>query len=259
MLIDWFTVVAQIINFLVLILLLRRFLYRPIIRVMSEREASIAAQVAEADALKQMAIDEAETYRQQREEFQKRTEELLFETKAEAETWRKDFTSNARKEIDEARASWYKSIEAEKHEFIREVRQRIGRQVCTISRRALTDLADTQLEQRIIEVFIRRIQLLDEHKRLVLAESARRSGNKIILRSSFALTSVNRQNILTSIQGSILSDVDMEFEVLPDLLCGVEISIQDHKLAWTMDDYLFSLEEDLIEALGEKGEKAYAG
>ena len=35
---DWFTVIAQIINFLILVALLKRFLYGPIIRAMERRE-----------------------------------------------------------------------------------------------------------------------------------------------------------------------------------------------------------------------------
>ena len=55
MLIDGFTVVAQIINFLILLFLLRRFLYGPIIKIMEERQAKIAAQLAEAKQLKETA------------------------------------------------------------------------------------------------------------------------------------------------------------------------------------------------------------
>ena len=46
MLIDWFTVVAQIVNFLILVALLKRFLYGPLIRAIDARENGIAAQIA---------------------------------------------------------------------------------------------------------------------------------------------------------------------------------------------------------------------
>ncbi len=42
--IDWFTLFAQIVNFLIVVVLLRRFLYKPILQAMAEREAKIAAQ-----------------------------------------------------------------------------------------------------------------------------------------------------------------------------------------------------------------------
>ena len=53
MLIDWFTVIAQVINFLILVWLLKRFLYRPILNAIDAREKRIAAKIADADEKKQ--------------------------------------------------------------------------------------------------------------------------------------------------------------------------------------------------------------
>ncbi len=58
MLIDWFTVAAQVINFLVLVWLLKRFLYQPIIDAIDAREKRIAAELADADAKKAEARQE---------------------------------------------------------------------------------------------------------------------------------------------------------------------------------------------------------
>ena len=59
MLIDWFTVLAQLVNFLILVWLLKRFLYRPILDAIDAREKRIAAELADADAKK----DDAEKKR----------------------------------------------------------------------------------------------------------------------------------------------------------------------------------------------------
>ena len=48
MLINWFTVAAQIVNFLILAVLLKRFLYGPIVRAMAAREERIASEMAAA-------------------------------------------------------------------------------------------------------------------------------------------------------------------------------------------------------------------
>ena len=57
--IDWFTVVAQAINFLILVWLLKRFLYKPILHAIDEREKGIAAQLAQAEAKKAEAPEGA--------------------------------------------------------------------------------------------------------------------------------------------------------------------------------------------------------
>ena len=50
MLIDWFTVGAQLLNFLILVWLLKRFLYKPILGAIDIRERRIAAELADAAA-----------------------------------------------------------------------------------------------------------------------------------------------------------------------------------------------------------------
>lgn len=247
MLIDGFTVVAQIINFLILVLLLRHFLYRPVMRAMREREAKIAAELEEARLLKQEAVEEAESYRQQRRELDNYREALLSEAREEVDTWRKDTISKAREEIAEARTSWHKSVVAEKQAFMQELRQSVGSQVIRISRRALADMADTELEQQMIAVFLQRLNALDESERAMLRQSVDRSGGELVLRSAFDIPPDTRQLVLKNIRRNIDPGAEMRFELTPGLLCGVEMSSQDHKLAWTLDDYLVSLEEKLFE------------
>ena len=67
--IDWFTVVAQAINFLILVWLLKRFLYKPILHAIDEREKGIAAQLAEAEAKKAEAQKERDDFQHKNEAF----------------------------------------------------------------------------------------------------------------------------------------------------------------------------------------------
>ena len=62
MLINWFTVVAQIVNFLILVFLLKYFLYDRVIRAMDQREQRIQQRLQEAEEKKQEAEQEAEAY-----------------------------------------------------------------------------------------------------------------------------------------------------------------------------------------------------
>jgi F-type H+-transporting ATPase subunit b len=55
--IDWFTVFAQIVNFIILIFLLKRFLYGPIIAAIDKREENISARITEAEE-KHLAAEE---------------------------------------------------------------------------------------------------------------------------------------------------------------------------------------------------------
>lgn len=254
MLIDWFTVGAQIVNFLILVLLLRRFLYGPIVRAMEAREARIAAQAAEAAATKEAAEAEAAAYRAKSAELDEQRDAVLSAAKGEAESWRKEHLAQVRAELEEARTGWYRGIQAEQSAFLRSVRERLARQVCDISRRALADMADAELEERMIAIFLRRLRDLSPQERERLTGSAVAAGRPLAVRSAFAIPSATRQQIAETLHADLAATVELEFEQEPALVCGVELRAHDHKVAWTLDDYLDALEADLLERLdGELG------
>src|SRR5215510_12857702 len=111
MLIDWFTVVAQSINFLLLVWLLKRFLYRPILSAMDAREQRITAQLHDAEALKQEAEAQSKDLRAASEEFARRKQALFDEAKAEADTTRERLSEEARHEIQSLRRKWHETLQ----------------------------------------------------------------------------------------------------------------------------------------------------
>ena len=81
MAIDWFTVGAQVINFLVLVYLLKRFLYGPIIRAMDRREQAIIARLGDAETQVRATTREKELYTARRQELEDEREALMEEAR----------------------------------------------------------------------------------------------------------------------------------------------------------------------------------
>ena len=94
MLIDWFTVVAQALNFLILVWLMKRFLYKPVLNAIDAREKRIAMELADAKSKKAEAKKDRDEFQQKNEEFDGQRAALLSkateEAKAErARSWQK--------------------------------------------------------------------------------------------------------------------------------------------------------------------------
>lgn len=259
MLIDGFTTAAQIVNFLILVALLYRFLYRPIVRAMNEREARVARTVSEAEALKQQATAEAEAHHQERLALEQQRDALMAAARDEVEGWRRAAVSKARQEVDEARLNWQRSMMDDQAALVQEIRRQIGRQVCAVGRQALGDLADAALEQQVIGVFLKRLESLESHERSLLIESAQRNGSGVVLRSAFEVPHTVRPRIVEALEKTVARKLAVEFEVVPELLCGIEIHSPDYRLAWTLDDYLTSLEDHLVDVFDEETERERAG
>lgn len=255
MLIDWFTVIAQIINFLVLVYLLKRFLYGPIIRAMDEREKKIALSLEGARKKKDEADLEAKDYRRKNREFDEHREEMFSQIKEEAEVRRKDLINEARNQVDADRTKWYEAIQREREAFLQDLRGRAGRRTCAISRQVLKEMADVDLEDHVIHVFIKRLLSLNKDEIESFRESIHRLPQKISVRSAFKIPEKPAGEIKEALQNQADGHVDVQFEVSPDLICGIELKFQGSRISWNVDDYLKTLEESLLAALEDKEKK----
>src|SRR5690606_12291123 len=103
MLIDPFTVGAQVLNFLILIWLLRRVLYGPSPRAMDERDDRIRRAIEDARRLQADAAATREQLERQAAALAAERDARLAEARAEVEAWRKTQMDAARAEMDARR------------------------------------------------------------------------------------------------------------------------------------------------------------
>ncbi|MDR4478750.1 MAG: F0F1 ATP synthase subunit delta [Nitrospira sp.] len=252
MLIDWFTVGAQVLNFLLLVWLMKRFLYKPILQAIDEREKRIAAQVADAHTIKAEAQRERDEFRQKNESFDQKRAALLNKAMDETNAERHRLLDEARQEADSARAKWQETLRGEHQNLKQDLTGRAGEEVFSIARKTLADLATTALEERVGEVFIRRLRAMDGRTRDELAATLRTASTPAVVRSAFDLPAEQRAAIQHALNETFSADIRLQFEIRPELVSGIELITNGHKLAWSIADYLASLEQRLGELLKEK-------
>jgi F-type H+-transporting ATPase subunit b len=257
MLIDWFTVAAQIVNFLILVALLKHFLYGRVIHAMDQREARITSRLEEVERKKREAEDEVSIYNRKNQDFDVQREGMITHAKEEAEAFRKELVLKAREEIDSTQARWHETVQKRKVAFLKELGQRATREVFTVTRQALKDLADQDLEQQMVNVFIRRIRGLDEKERKLIGESIGSSG-KVLITSAFQIPDEGQEKLFQAIKQYINGGEHVSYEVTTDVVSGIELRTVGHKIAWSLDSYLASLETNVLEAMevGSRSEGA---
>ncbi|TET33715.1 MAG: hypothetical protein E3J72_16165 [Planctomycetota bacterium] len=247
----WFTFVAQIINFIVLVLLLRYFLYGRIVDAMKKREEGIASGIEDAEEQKAIAEKEAAQFHEKSEDLESRRRELISEATEEAKNERMKLIESARAEADRMSARWRESVLQEKNAFFHDLRRQISRQVCEITGNALASLAGADLEARIIDTFIGRLNNLSDDERKTIAESAEKSGKKATVTSAFKIPGTKVTKLKKAVAGIAGKDVDVFFETSENLICGIELNAGGNQVAWSVESYLDSLEGDLSGAIDE--------
>lgn len=252
MLIDWFTVGAQVLNFLILVWLLKHFLYRPILDAIDAREQRIASELADADARKAEAGQERTAFEQKNATFDKERASLLRQAQEDANAERQRLLVVARDEASALRARRQDSLQTEAQELHQEISSRAQQEVFAIARKALDELADTTLEERMAAVFVKRLQALNDDEKQKLAIALNTAGVPIVVRSTFDLSVAQQAAIEASVRDFLGADAGLVFETAPDLVSGIELRTDGRKLAWSIAEYLTELERSVGELLKAK-------
>ena len=236
MLIDWFTVAAQAVNFLILVWLLKRFLYAPILNAIDVREKRIEAMLADAETKQTKADGSIDEYVSKLAALETERITILKLAIDDAEIARQRLLDKARIEAVDLRIKQQEQLQIEYLQIQEEVSRRTRVEVFTIAKKMLNELAGASIEERIVEVFIERLGKLD-----IEAQQHLSSASLVVVRTAFELSEPG--GIAEAIRK--LTTAGIAYEVVPALISGIVLIANGHKIAWNAADYLSTLEMDV--------------
>jgi F-type H+-transporting ATPase subunit b len=251
MLIDWFTVGAQALNFIILVWLLKRFLYKPILNAIDAREQRIAAELADAEAKRTEAQRQRDEFEHKNVEFDRQRASLLKKATNDATTERARLLENARQEAEALSAKRNQALQSAASTLNQAIASRTQQEVFAIARKALADLAEASLEECMSEVFVRRLRMMDAKTREGVREALKSAATPAVVRSAFDLAPAQRVAIQNVLNETMSAPVQVRFETAPSLVSGIELTTNEHKIAWSIADYLASLEKHVEDVLRE--------
>jgi len=252
MLIDWFTIAAQVVNFLVLVWLMKRFLYQPILSAIDARETGIAAKLAEAKATEAKAQAERDALQQKSDTFEQQRAAVFQKATEDAAAERDQLLAKARRDADAVRAEWQEALRNEQKGLSDAIVRRTQQGVFEIARKALAGLATADLEASMCGAFVTRLRSLSgpDHDQFASALSASSQG--ALVHSAFDLPPAQRAAIEAAVRETFTVQPQMRFETSQDLVSGIELSANGQKVAWSISDYLGALEESVTALVEEK-------
>ena len=243
MLFDWFTIGAQALNFLILVYLLKRFLYGPIIEAMEERKAKVHEDVVRAEEARQEAAVYSQELKKQQKELEQAKENMLTEARVNVETWHETALASVRKDVSEQRTHWLESLEREKHLLADNIRRDIAAEVVALAKKILTDLSDEELELRVVNQFLIKLEK-DMPKDAVTGD--------ITLRLGFSLPEEHKEHITKTIQTLFPEIGKIRLTIEPDLKLGITLVAGDQKWDWNLTSYLEGVEDFILASLAEE-------
>jgi len=198
------------------------------------------------------AQQERDEFQHKNEEFDRQRAALLSKATDEAQAERQRLLDQARQAADALTAKRQETLRNDAHNLNQAITRRAQQEVFAIARKALTDLATTDLEEHLGEVFTRRLRELDGQAKQSLAEALKTATEPSLVRSAFDLPAEQRVVIQNALNETFSAEIHIRFETAPDLISGIEFTTGNgQKVAWSIADYLVSLEKGVDELLNE--------
>lgn len=239
--IDWVTVLAQIANFLVLLWLLKRFLYRPILDGIDAREAEIAKRMADAERAQQEAKAAESQYVKQRAQLVSEQDALLEKALAATEEQRDGLLADARTKLQQEQQDWQSHLEHERRAFNERLQQTGSSALLRLTRKALHELADENLEDAIVRHVGKQLEPMATELKQAAAGSQQA---QVTTRDAL---SAETQELLQKEVQQWLPEVTLSFTTDAQQSPGLVMQVGGAQVAWTTDSYMDELAELLTQ------------
>lgn len=242
---DWFTFCAQVVNFIILVWLLKRFLFTPVIAAMDARKAEITRLFEKSQEKIREAEEAKHKLEQQLNELEQIRDEKLQESQAFAEAHKAKLLKEIKAEVKSCEERWKDVLASEIDSIGEEFKLKVHHEVMNIVRRVITDLADQRLEEHILD---RCIEELFETQMPKGGNGNQPHGaNSITIRTRWNIEDNKKERIRTLLEDRIGKIKNVDFETKDDLIAGLEIIVNNHKAVWNVDKYLEGLDQRIKE------------
>ena len=245
MLIDWFTVLAQALNFIILVWLMKHFLYRPILSAIDSREKTIAKQIIDADKITKDVNAEKIQFNLKNQAFDKERAAILKKTTEDAHSEAVKINTDAKKTVADTIAKGKVALLSQQQNFSQMLSKRTEEEVLNLTRKVLKDLADATLEERMVNIFIKNLREMPKEKWIQLKNGIKSPNQQIAIRSSFQLSTDQRDLIEAAIKENVNDTVQFNFEISERLVSGIELTTNGQKISWNIGDYINLIEKNL--------------
>lgn len=243
MLVDWWSVFAQLLNFLLLVWLLNRYLFRPVLRMVEQRDQKIRKELEEASSIREQSLRDKESLFQEKETFHKEQSGLYDQAVFEAQKEKKRLLLEAKEEYEQLRLSLKEKLLKEQEAIFAEIGKKIEREVLDLLQKALQSIAHSGLEEQIVKIFLQKMKGMEEESKESLLSDLKRFPQTFQLKSSFELSPSTRLMLSQELSKILGTHYSLSFEKDAALLCGVELVTSGHRVGWNFSSYLSSMSD----------------
>jgi F0F1-type ATP synthase membrane subunit b/b' len=243
--INWFEVTAQIINFFLILFILQKLLYKPVLKAMAERQRRTLEAQIEADNKMSDANKLVANYERKVADIEGEKRRILDDAKVQAGATKEDLLEKYKTEAESKRRAYLKEIEDEKYNFTLNLRKNLGASAIKIASHLLASISSKDLEDEVFGRFIENLKDL----RHSLPNFDSLEEETVNIHSYRDLSHGEKQAIENALQD--YSDIikTIIYQKDPKLVLGYELNLDTYTFHANIENYLNIVEKEIIENL----------
>lgn len=234
---DWSTFLLQIINFLVLVWILNRFLYKPVLNVIADRKAAVEKTLAESERARADAQALQAQYDTRLTEWEREKDKALAQLREDLEAERHRLMTALRAELDHERQAAVVREQQRFAELARRADQAALEQGGRFVAKLLSGLAGPEMEAKILELMLTEVTRLPEEQ-LGAIRSALPQDTFVRVVTAYPLGQNLRESLAQMVRQLAGRDLRCEYANDPDLIAGVRLSFGGWVLRANLQDEL---------------------
>lgn len=242
------TFVLELINFLVLIWILNRFLYRPVMNVIAQRKAAIQKTLSDAEVTRSAAQALQIQYENRLTEWEQEREKARAQLHEEVNSERTRLLQDLRNDLMREREKAAAVDQRRMKDFMQQAETTAIVQGRTFASRLLSRVAQPELERRIVDMVMQDLPHLPDSQMQNIRADPGTAALSINITSAYPLDKAQREALCQSCRALIGREVTCEFLEDRNLIAGVRISVGSWVLRANVEDELSFFAESLRHA-----------
>lgn len=233
---SWTSFILEIINFLVLVWILKRFFYLPVQKIILQRKQAVEA-----------TLDKAQNFNDEAEKLKAKYENRLQDWELEKAEKRKSFEQELSEWKSKELIKFDKKLDEEKDKMYSRENQKIDEIIMKNTKESfvlagefatkfLTTFADSELENKIMDKMINELLHLPDEQKLFLKNSYQQQN--IEISSAYPLSEPQKKELTEAIQKMLNQEIEINFTQNPDLIAGITIKVGSVLLQANLRDEL---------------------
>ena len=227
---SWSTFILEIINFLVLVWILKRFLYRPVLDALENRRQKIQQSLSESSERHEQALALEQQYQGRLDEWEREKQQAREALQVEIRDERASRLQQLQAELEGEREKARVIEQRRQAEINTQYQQRAHQQAARFAGKLLSALAGPELESRLFDMLVNQLKALSDDDIGNLRNACRESTEPLTVTSAYALSKDQKQQLQQALSELGLHRVEITWNQDPHLIAGVRIVLG----AWVM-------------------------